>query len=189
MDKTLAEKLGFFILGMALSVLSSSAQAFQERAIQVGAQTGYVGLLQEVGDRAAGAAGFGAFGQFNTSDELAMELGVLVSRHSKLDHTEINIGFSHDFKIEKPFSPRFDAGLMYISNAMDVSPKALVSSGYGIYLGASTDLDVGRRLHLTPLVRYIRGFEQTVQLSDGTRWKALQDNTLLLLRLGYQFGG
>lgn len=167
--------------------LRSPAHALEEGAIRVGPQVGSIILLQDVGSRSGSATGFGAFFNYGTSKELGFEIGYLRSEHTNLSHSEVNIGFSNSFKQVEFVIPRVDAGLVYISNVFAQRPVDLTSSGFGVYGGGSADFEFHPQIKPSLVLRYVKGFEQTIQTAAGERLKALQDDLLVIARVGYQF--
>ncbi len=164
----------------------TSAYAFNTGDIRLGVQTGQVGLLQDVGARSGGAIGYGAYFNYVTSDELIFEIGYLSSQHTRLSHSEVPIGFNYYFGNEGKLALQFIAGVTFITNQLDEQPVGLSSSGFGIYLGGGFDVDISETLKTGVQLKYVKGFEQTVQLSNGNRISSIQDNYTILLRLAYE---
>lgn len=172
---------------LLLLLFSSSAMAFKTGDIRVGLQAGQIGLLQDVGSRAGGALGFGGYFNYVNSENLAFEVGYLGSSHTKLTHSEVPIGFNYYFGNEDKLLTQFLAGVVFITNKLDEQPVGLSSSGFGIYLGAGIDFDISEEIKSGLQLRYVKGFEQTVQLSSGERISSLQDNYTFMVRVGYEF--
>lgn len=168
-------------------LLPSLSNAYTDGEIRLGPQIAQVALLGDVGERHGSVLGYGAFFNYGTSDDLIFEAGFLTGRTTDFSHTEVNLGFGSYFSQWWLLYPRFEVGVLYISNAYTLNPKDLISSGFGIYAGAGVDYAITDLLTGTFVTRYVRGFEQTIQLSDGTRWKSIQDNLLFMIRVSYSF--
>ncbi len=155
--------------------------------MRLGIQAGQVGLLQDVGGRSGNAVGFGAFFNFAASEDLMFEIGYLSSQHTRLSHSEVPIGINYYFENSEKLAYQALAGATFISHSLQEHPVDLSSSGFGLYIGAGLDLDVSNSLKSGVQLRYVKGFEQTVQLATGERIASIQDHYTLMLRLAYEF--
>lgn len=172
-------------LPLALFFFVSSSQAFETGSLRFGLEAGQITLLQDLGKRSGSATGLGIFGSYASDENVVFEVAFLKSEHTKLRHIEVPVGF-HYYFTQSLIQPYATAGLVFISNVLDESPVELSSSGFGVYLGGGADYEVIEHGFVGLQLRYVKGFEQTVQLSDGSRFSSLQDNTDLLLRLMWE---
>lgn len=178
--------LGIVSLALCLMVGTVYASPYKTGDMRVGLQSGPVGLLQDVGSRSGSALGYGAFFNYASSEELMFEVGYIASEHTRLSHTELPIGFNF-YPSTSGFSYHLAAGVTFITNRLDEKPVELSSSGFGVYVGGGGELPITRNINAGLQLKYVKGFEQTVQLGDGSKAKSLQDNYTLFLRLSYIF--
>lgn len=176
----------FLITLIISSLFALNVYAFTTGDLRAGLSLGRVGLLQDVGNRSGNASGLG--GQFNyaNSEDLMFEIGYLKSAHKELNHTEVPMGFNYYFSEWQFFKFYLSLGVCYISNVLTDDTIDLTSSGFGAYGGGGFDIYVIPHLVTGLQTRYVKGFEQTVQRSNGEKVASLQDNFTLMFRVSYE---
>jgi opacity protein-like surface antigen len=84
-----------------------------------------------------------------------------------------------------PVAPHVDLGLIYISNKL--SDLEQTSSGFGLTFGAGADKHLTDQWIVDFAIRYIKGFEQSVNDRTLGTVKSLQDGMQLFVGIHYEF--
>ena len=181
--------LAGLFLTATISFFSQAATAADEGQFRLGGQLGHVGLLQEVGSRVSNAIGMGVFAGYHASADMMLDLGYLTSKHDDLKHSEFNVGMGYYFGGYDMLYPHFLAGVVFannnfVDNSLPTSAIDTTSNAFGLYAGMGFDFEIGKNLNMGLLARYNKIFETSVRLANGNTRAAVQDNLLVLFRVG-----
>lgn len=183
------QTVGLSIFCAASLLFPNVSRSADEGQFRLGAQAGHVGLLNDVGSKVSNGIGLGAFAGYHASSDMMLDIGYLSSKHDDLKHSEVNIGMGYYVGGYDMLYPHLLAGVVFANNSfVDDSLQSakvdVTSSAFGLYAGMGFDFEIGRNLNMGLVVRYNKLFETSVRLGSGVTRAAVQDNVLVLFRLG-----
>jgi len=172
----------FAILIFALFFTQTSYADISEGQIRLGVTGGHIGLLNDVGDRAGNALGFGGFANYAVSNEMQFELGYLASSHNNLRHSEVSAGVNLFFN---SYDAAYFAALMGVNFVgHDVNYARASSSGMALYAGLGVDFELGKNFGAGLYAKYHYAFETSVTDATSRQTvKAIQHWVSVLARV------
>lgn len=179
---------------LGLIILLSSTDSLARSLLDVGTYragiiTGPSFLLQDVGERYGTNPSAFLGGQIGhaVSKSLLISTALQKVSHGRLSQTLVPIGVSEYLEVDEGWGrPHFDLGLIFISNELNDVDQT--SSGFGLSLGAGIESHIAENWFLDFSFRYVKGFEQSVQVRDLGEVKSLQDSIQIIAGIHYRFG-
>ncbi|PIU00324.1 MAG: hypothetical protein COT74_05180 [Bdellovibrionales bacterium CG10_big_fil_rev_8_21_14_0_10_45_34] len=182
----------FSYLFFSLLLLNGSqGSANEEGAFRFGLSAGNVLFSSDIQGTSKGAIGFGGFGSFFASDEMALNLGYFTSSHGDLKHHEINITMNYYFGGYDALFWHFLGGVSFVRNpyrdTTTVQPADVEGSAMGIIAGLGGEFRVSEQAGLS-LVGYLnKVFPSETQLSNGNKVTLVKDTFNVMLNAFLNF--